>query len=395
MEWVSRGARLTIGAALVIGSIGLTISAGRVLLLVLIAIILAAGLEPLIAWIRRRLGLGRGKTILLVYGAFLVVVLGLATVVLPNATSQFADGIQRLPAFFERIRGWAATLEPRALASWVTRLIDAAHATIAPRTPSAPSAGDVVHVGLTVVETIVSVITILTVVYYWLVEHARLQRYALAFVPADHRAGARDNWNEVEARLGLWVRGQLILMGTIGLATGTACALLGVPGALVLGLISALTEAIPLVGPFLGAVPAVIMAATVSPQLAFIVAGVYVLLQILEGNVLVPVVMRNSVGISPFLVVLSILVGGAVGGLPGAFLAVPVVATIELLIESLQAREKPVAQDPTTATDAGGDGEDGEAGDLRSDPAGAPNLEPLAGTTAALSIRPRSAAPWA
>ncbi len=388
MEWVSRGARLTVGAAIVIGCIALAISAGRVLLLVLIAVILAAGLEPLIAWIRGHLGIGRGKTILLVYGAFLVAVVGLATVVLPAATSQLADGVQRLPAFFERIRAWSTALEPRALAMWVTSLVDAAHATIAPRTPSAPSPGDVVQVGLTVVETIVSGITILTVVYYWLVEHARLQRYALAFVAADRRAGARETWNEVEARLGLWVRGQLILMGTIGVATGTACALLGVPGALVLGLISALTEAIPLVGPFLGAVPAVIMAATVSPQLAMIVAGVYVVLQIIEGNVLVPVVMRNSVGISPFLVVLSILVGAAVGGLPGAFLAVPVVATIELLIESLQAREEPVAQDPTAATDAGDD--DGrvdarEPGDTPADPTALPSLEPLPGPTASFS----------
>jgi predicted PurR-regulated permease PerM len=382
LEWVSRGARLAVGAALVIGSIGLAISAGRVLLLVLIAVILAAGLEPLIAWIRRRLGLGRGKTILLVYGAFLVAVVGLATVVLPTATSQLADGVQRLPAFFERIRGWATALEPRALATWVTRLVDAAHATIAPRTPSAQSAGDALQVGLTVVETIVSVITILTVVYYWLIEHARLQRYALAFVPADRRPGVRRTWNEVETRLGLWVRGQLILMGTIGIATGTACALLGVPGALVLGLISALTEAIPLVGPFLGAVPAVVMAATVSPQLALTVAGVYVVLQVIEGNVLVPIVMRNSVGISPFLVVLSILIGGTVGGLPGAFLAVPVVATIELLIESLQAREKPVAQDPTGAIDAG---DDGEPGDALGSPTEAPILEPLPGPTASFS----------
>ena len=381
MEWVSRGARLTVGAALVIGSIGLAISAGRVLLLVLIAVILAAGLAPLISLIRSRLGIGRGKTILLVYGAFLVAVVGLATVVLPTATSQLADAIQRLPAFFERIRAWSTALEPRALATWVTRLVDAAHATIAPRAPSAPSADDAVQVGLTVVETVVSVITILTVVYYWLIEHARLQRYVLAFVPADRRPGVRRTWNQVETRLGLWVRGQLILMGTIGIATGTACALLGVPGALVLGLISALTEAIPLVGPFLGAVPAVVMAATVSPQLALIVTGVYIVLQIIEGNVLVPIVMRNSVGISPFLVVLSILVGGAVGGLPGAFLAVPVVATIELLIESLQARDKPIAQDPTTAADAGDDEERDD--DLAAAPA-APVLEPLPAPAAAL-----------
>lgn len=380
MIWVSRGARFTIGAAIVAGGIGLAFAAGRVLLLVLIAVILAAGLEPLIAWIRGRFGIGRGPTILIVYGAFFVAVVGLVTIVLPAAIAQFGAGLDRLPAFLDRIGVWATDLKPPALAAVVVRLVDAARRVVAPAFPTLPSASEVVGVGMTVVETIVTVITILAVVYYWLVEHARLQRFALAFVPADRRAGIRDTWNEVETRLGMWVRGQLILMVTIGLATGAACTLLGVPGSLLLGLISGLTEAIPLVGPFLGAVPAVVMAATVSPQLAITVAGVYLVLQLIEGNVLVPIVMRHSVGISPFLVILSLLVGGAVGGLLGAFLAVPIAAAAELMVEGLQAREEPVAQDPTAALDDDDhpDADDlTDAPDAPSGPDGAgPSIEP-------------------
>ena len=90
-----------------------------------------------------------------------------------------------------------------------------------------------------------TVATLLTLVFFWLVEHARLQRYLLSFAPLDRRAGMRDAWNEIESRLGLWVRGQLILMGTMGVSTGIAYTLLGLPGAVLLGLIAALTEAIP------------------------------------------------------------------------------------------------------------------------------------------------------
>ena len=181
--------------------------------------------------------------------------------------------------------------------------------------------------------------------FFWLVEHARWQRYILAYVPADRRAGARDAWNEIEGRLGLWVRGQLLLMGAMGLATGVAYSLLGLPVALLLALVAALAEAIPIVGPLLGAIPAVLVAATVSPELALIVAGVYVVLQLIEGSVLVPIVMRNTVGISPLLVLVSLLVGGAVAGILGALLAVPVAASIEIVLARFQARETPVAQD--------------------------------------------------
>jgi len=205
----------------------------------------------------------------------------------------------------------------------------------------------VVEVGAAAAEAAVTLATLLTIVFFWLVEHAQLQRYLLSFVPADGRAGARDAWNEIETRLGLWVRGQLILMGFMGGTTAVAYSLLGLPGALLLGLIAALTEAIPIVGPLLGAIPAVLVATTVSPQLALIVAGVYVVLQLIEGSVLVPLVMRNTVGISPLLVLLSVLVGAAAGGLIGALLAVPIAASAEIILARLQARDTPVAQDPS------------------------------------------------
>ncbi len=119
-------------------------------------------------------------------------------------------------------------------------------------------------------------------------------------------------------------------MGTVGVVTGTAYLLLGLPGALLLGLIAALSEAIPIVGPLLGAIPAILVAATVSPELALVVAALYLIIQLVEGSVLVPLVMRNTVGISPLLVLLSLLIGSTVGGLVGALLAVPVVAASEM-----------------------------------------------------------------
>jgi predicted PurR-regulated permease PerM len=356
-RWFIRGAGFGMGVALVVGLLLLANAAARALLLVFVAVTLAAGLEPFIGWIRGHVRLGRGLTILLVYGAFLLAVVGLSLVALPAAIAQLQSTVDLLPPFFDRIREWAADLRPGALARGIDSLVDAAARVVKPPVDSTPTTGQVVQVGLTFAEGVASTVTVLAVVYLWLVEHARIQRYVLAFVPTHRRARARDVWNQIETRLGMWVRGQLILMGAMGAATTTAYALLGVPAPLLLGLIAAITEAIPLVGPLLGAIPAVIVAATVSPQLAVLVAGVYLVLQLLEGNLLVPLVMRNTVGISPFIVILSLLVGGAAGGLLGALLAVPIAAAIEVAIEGLQSRETPVAQDPTPVSDESGEDE--------------------------------------
>jgi predicted PurR-regulated permease PerM len=351
--WMTRGAAATLGALVVVGLVWLAASAMTVLLLLFLSILLAAGLEPLIERLRGRLPMGRLATILLVYALFLVAVVVLALVIVPGALAQAGAVVERLPDVLAEVRAWAEGLRPAALSETVVALVDELAAIVA--APAPPSGDDVVEASLTVAEALVAVATILTIVIFWLVEHPRLQRYALAFLPSDRRAGAREAWNDVEERLGLWVRGQLILMGSIGLATGIAYSLLGVPAALLLAVIAAICEAIPIIGPLLGAIPALLFAATVSPELALVVCLVYIVIQIVEGNVLVPLVMRNTIGLSPFLVIVSLLVGTAVAGIAGALVAVPIAASIEVVLERLQAREVPVAPDPTAVRDEGVD----------------------------------------
>jgi predicted PurR-regulated permease PerM len=361
--WIVRGAGLAIGVTIVVGVLALAWAASTVLLLVFIAIILASGPQPIVAWLRAHVPIGRGAAIILVYGIFFLVVIGMALIIVPAAIGQLGRALEALPPFFERAREWAATLRPVALSSSVTAVIDAAARTFRP--PDLVSDGEaVVEAGIGVAGGIMAILTLLTVVYFWLTEHARLQRYVLAFIPQHRRSRARDVWNQAETRLGMWVRGQLILMAALGIGTGVAYTLLGVPSAILLGLISALAQGIPIIGPLLGAIPAVVVAASVSPELTLQVAGIYIVLQFIEGNALVPIVMRNTVGISPFLVVFSILAGAAAGGLIGALLAVPIAATAEILLEGLQAREVPVAQDPAGVPDEAGS----EAADARNAP---------------------------
>lgn len=349
-RWFVRGMGLAMGAGLVI-TIGFgLIAASRVLLLVLVSILLASGLEPFVGRLRVHQPLGRAATILIVYAAFLVSALALVLLIVPGAINQFADLAPRLEKVLDEGRAYAATLEPRAFATSATALIDEAKRALAPR---APDPGAVVEAGVTVADALISVVAMLAIVFFWLTEHARLQRYALAFVPADHRAGTREAWNSVEDRLGAWVRGQLILMGVMGVAMTIVYTVLGLDSAILLGLIAAIGEAIPILGPVIGAVPALLVAATVGPQTMLLVAGVYIVVQVIEGNVLVPLVMRNTIGIPPFLVIVSILAGAAIGGIVGALLAVPLVAAAEVVLERLQARDHAVALDPSSAATPG------------------------------------------
>jgi predicted PurR-regulated permease PerM len=336
VTWFRRGASLAAGVAFTVLVLVLAVAAGPVLVLVFLAILLASGIEPLVDGIRSRLPINRGASILVVFAGMFLVVLGLALVIVPAAIEQSAEIARALPSFFDQARDWAATLGPPTLSSSLTAVIDRAEALTS---PPPPDPDVVVQAGLSVAEALAGLMTLLTIVAFWLLEHSRLERSLLAVVPADRRAEAREAWSEIEDRLGRWVRGQLILMGTMGVGAGTAYAILGLPSALLLGVLAALAEAIPIVGPVLGAIPALLVASTISPQLVVAVAVVYAIVQIIEGNILVPLVMRNTIGLSPLIVLITVLVGAAAGGFVGALLALPVAAAAAVVIERLLARE--------------------------------------------------------
>jgi predicted PurR-regulated permease PerM len=139
-------------------------------------------------------------------------------------------------------------------------------------------------------------------------------------------------------------------MVVVGGLTGLAYSLVGVPSAPLLGLVAGLTEAIPMVGPVIGAIPAILLTVTFAPEALPWMLLSYALIHLGEANILVPRIMRNAVGVSPFLILVSLLVGGAMGGLVGALISVPAIAAVVAILERLQDRETPVPQDAAEAT---------------------------------------------
>lgn len=343
-----RGAGFVLGGALVAAILYGLSQALHIALIVFLALLLASGLQPVVDWVRARTPLGRGVTVLLVYAVFFVSVIGLALLIIPGAIKQFDDLGQRLAPLLLEARLWVATIEPRALSASLGALLDSLYWWLAPPVEEAPDPDVVIEVGTTVAEAAIAVAALLALVFFWLTERARLQRFTLALVPEDRRSATREAWNAIELRLGAWVRGQLILMGTIGVATTVAYILIGLEGALLLGLVAAIAEAIPLVGPLIGAIPALIVAAmTGQIETVLLVAVVYAAIQTIESNVLVPIVMRNAIGIPPFIVLVSVLAGGAIGGVAGALVAVPFAAAGLVVLERLQARDARVGLDRT------------------------------------------------
>ncbi|MGZ6269677.1 MAG: AI-2E family transporter [Candidatus Limnocylindrales bacterium] len=361
-SWTRRGIGFAIGVIFVAAIVVGLIVTAQLVALVFIAILFASALGPLVDRLRARAPFGRATSTGLLFLAGAAIVVFLGAILVTTAVQQVSEIGDRLPSMIRSARATAADLQPAPLGAAAGALLDALDRAVR-RTP-APTADQVLLAGVTIAEVIGALATVVTLIYFWLLERARIQRFALAFLPLDRRAGIRQAWNDVEDGLGRWVRGQLVIMVLMGVSTGIAYTVLGVPGAVVLGLTAGLFEAVPIVGPLLGAVPALLVAATVRPELIAAVAIVYAIVQLAEANIVVPMVMRNTVGLSPFIVLVSLLLGAGLAGILGAFLAIPVAASVEIILERLQSRDVPVGLEPgPTSEDA--DDEDGAAAEHR------------------------------
>jgi predicted PurR-regulated permease PerM len=181
---------------------------------------------------------------------------------------------------------------------------------------------------------IIGLLTVLIVSFYYLMERDWIRRIVLIDAAPESRIRISRIWDEVEQKVGDWLRGQLTLVLVIGVTATIGYAVMEVRFWPLLGLWAGLTEIIPIVGPWLGGIPAVIIALTQSWEKALLVVGFVVLLQLTENAILVPRIMRGAVGLTPLTVFIAILVGTEFAGIPGALLAIPVAAVIQVLVSN-------------------------------------------------------------
>ncbi len=184
-----------------------------------------------------------------------------------------------------------------------------------------------------------SIITIFVVSFYLLMYSDAFKKFMANLFHDGSRAYIEKTLDQVNEKLGAWLRGELLLMLAIGFASWVGLTILGLPFALPLALLAGLLEIVPTLGPILSAVPAVIIALTISPTMALTVVVLYMLIQALENQLLVPKIMEKAVGLNPVLVILSVMIGANLMGIAGALLSIPFVSFIIVIINSFNVKE--------------------------------------------------------
>jgi len=297
----------------------------QVVLILLFSVVIASAVSPFISWFEQR-KVPRIVAVLLLYLMVLGAVVVLSSLVLPSVLSDLSNLSSYLPKITQQITTSLDTVQKGSpkyfdFVAEIQNLLEVLSGYLQQFSQSALSLAVSAFGGL------FSFIAILVISFYLSVMKDGVENFLNSVVPERYENYITDLWRRVEHKVGLWLQGQLLLALIVGLLVYVGLTLLKVKFALVFAMLAMVLEILPVAGPVLAAIPAILMAFLQSPSLGFWVLIMWVVIQQSENHILVPLVLGKSTGMNPVVVIVAILVGFQLAGLVGALLGVPV-ATI-------------------------------------------------------------------
>jgi len=304
----------------------------EVLAILFVALILASAVDPWVDGLER-IKFPRWLSILMIYIGLFIIIFLTVYLIIPPVTEQIGQLSTNFPDYFEKVGGVFDSLKNFSAEHGVTGELD--RGIMALRDNVSGALGSVFSTVAGIFGGIVSFFIVLVITFYMTVEESSMKRTVTFILPDKYQPFTLQLINKVQRKIGDWLKGQLVLCLIVGVMAYIGLLILGVNYALVLGLLAAVGEFIPYLGPTISAIPAIFLAFTQSPIKALFVLILYVLIQQVENNILVPKVMQKAVGLNPIISIIALLVGAKTAGLIGVVLAIPVATAISVIVREL------------------------------------------------------------
>jgi predicted PurR-regulated permease PerM len=307
----------------------------QVVFILFIAIVMGTVIRPLVTWLHRR-GLSQRGAVILVFLLLLALLISFVLLLFPLIVEQGITIATAVPGYYQGLREWMANYPNQ----WIVRLSGFLPPTLPSLVPVQQtgvqvlaSAGQALGIVTSAVKVIFIAIVFLFLVFYWTLDGQRIIKSLLRLVPRDQRESIGELISAMENKVVFFIAGQGLLCLVIGILALIAYLLIGLPNALVLAFVAGVFEAVPMVGPLLGAVPAGLVALSIAPSKLIWVIVATIIIQQLENILLVPRVMRKAVGVNPFVTLLALFAFSSLFGIAGALMAIPMAAIIQLVLD--------------------------------------------------------------
>jgi len=311
-----------------------------IILIVITAIVIASAIEPLTLWFGRH-GLGRTFAVILTYLMLGILLFGFVYFFLPSLINDIQAIVANFPTYLDSLNAPAQTnidgSVSGGLFSSIPSSIPLSEVLGSLRESAQQLASNALGFVGAVFGGILSFLLIVVLSFYLAVQEDGVTNFLRIITPFRYEDYVTSLWKRTQKKIGLWLQGQLILSVIIGLLSFAGLLILGVPNALTLAILAGAFELIPLFGPILAAIPAIALGfIDGGAQLALFVALLYLVIQQLENQLLVPLVIKKVVGLPAIVVIISLLVGGQLAGFLGILIAVPIAAGLMELLKDIE-----------------------------------------------------------
>lgn len=306
----------------------------RVLLLAFAAILLAIALRGGARVMHNRLGLPFRPGVLITAAGSAGLVALLFVYTGPAISKQFNQLLDSLPDAWKQVSDW---MDNSSIGSFVEQQLGGEGGDQGQAAGGSLSSAFQYLRGTitTMFGTAANIVLLITMAIFLALDAGTYRDGFLRLVPMGYRDRARDIMDETGTALARWMGGQALDMLIVALLTGAGLWLLGVPLALVLGVIAGITNVIPVIGPFMSGVPAVLFAMTQGVDKAIYVTILFVVIQQIEGNILMPMIQKYAAHLPPVLTVIAIVAFGSIFGLSGIILATPLLLVAIILVQRI------------------------------------------------------------
>lgn len=297
-----------------------------VLIIFLFALVIASAISPFANWLDEK-GFPRLLGVLLLFLVVLALIIAILSLIIPYVSQDISQLTSTLPQLVTKV---STSLEKVQEGSpqYLDFLSELQNILQGFSDYLQQSSQSIFGLVVSIFGGVMSAIAILIISFYLSVTKRGIESFLGSIVPEKYESYAIDLWKRAELKVGLWLQGQLLLGLIMGLLVYVGLSFMDIKFALILGFLAAVLEIVPMVGPVLAAIPAIFLAFLQSPALGLWVIVFYVVVQQLENHLLVPVVLGKTVGLNPVVVIIALLVGQSLAGIPGMILSVPVATII-------------------------------------------------------------------
>lgn len=318
-----------IRVVIVLLAIGFLYFIRDIIAIVFVSIIISAALSPTVDRLTKW-RIPRALSIIFIYLLVLGLLGGIIYFVLPPMITQIKQLAESLPTYFTTFANLLNNLREGSISGILNASQDSLNS-ISNFLGQIANNLFTTTVGFFSGAAAVVMVFILTL--YFLLDENGIKKFFVSLFPVKQKGQLISIANKMGTKLGGWLRGQLILAVAVGLVVYIGMLIIGMPYALTLGILAGALEIVPVMGPIIAAIPAILIAFTISPATALVVTIFYILVQELENKLLVPKIMQYAVGLNPVTIIIIILIGAKLMGILGILLSIPVASVIYVLLE--------------------------------------------------------------